>query len=159
MSYQKCCKAKAENDIQHQLKKGNQRFKGKCCSVTVIFLIYRTKLESGSAHAAGVFPPQLKDVFASASSVAMLPKQEEFDVVINREIKWDTFRSGGAADRSQQGGIRAPALLWKNQNTRRSGRNADECTSSTTNRKIRGAAHWPLLPLRQGIRKYNDDVL
>lgn len=36
-------------------------------------------------------------VHTSAASVAVLPEAEEFDVVINEgEIKWDTFRSGGA---------------------------------------------------------------
>ncbi|MEG2332925.1 MAG: PCRF domain-containing protein, partial [Bacteroides sp.] len=35
-------------------------------------------------------------VHTSASSVAVLPEAEEFDVEINEgEIKWDTFRSGG----------------------------------------------------------------
>ena len=36
-------------------------------------------------------------VHTSAASVAVLPEAEPFDVQINEgEIKWDTFRSGGA---------------------------------------------------------------
>ena len=36
-------------------------------------------------------------VHTSAASVAVLPEAEPFDVEINEgEIKWDTFRSGGA---------------------------------------------------------------
>ena len=36
-------------------------------------------------------------VHTSAATVAVLPEAEEFDVEINEgEIKWDTFRSGGA---------------------------------------------------------------
>lgn len=39
-------------------------------------------------------------VHTSAATVAVLPEAEEFDVEINEgEIKWDTFRSGGAGGR------------------------------------------------------------
>ena len=48
-------------------------------------------------------------VHTSASSVAVLPEAEEFDVEINEgEIKWDTFRCGGAG-----GQTRKQSRIWR----------------------------------------------
>ena len=51
-------------------------------------------------------------VHTSAASVAVLPEAEPFDVEINEgEIKWDTFRSGGAEAERKQGRIWCTSAL------------------------------------------------
>ena len=58
----------------------------------------RFKFESGTHRVQRVPDTESQGrIQTSAATVAVLPEAEEFDVVINEgEIKWDTFRSGGA---------------------------------------------------------------
>ena len=73
-------------------------FKEVVCSVTGDNVYGILKYESGVHRVQRVPATETQGrVHTSAASVAVLPEAEEFDVVINEgEIKWDTFRSGGA---------------------------------------------------------------
>mgnify|MGYP002601953514 CR=1 FL=1 len=73
-------------------------FKEIVCSVTGDNVYGILKYESGVHRVQRVPATETQGrVHTSAASVAVLPEAEEFDVVINEgEIKWDTFRSGGA---------------------------------------------------------------
>ena len=102
-------------------------------------------------------------VHTSAASVAVLPEAEEFDVVINEgEIKWDTFRSGGAGGQNVnkvESGVRL-RYIWKNPNTGIAEEILIECTETRDQPKNKERA---LARLRTFIydkehQKYIDDI-
>ena len=102
-------------------------------------------------------------VHTSAASVEVLPEAQEFDVEINEgEIKWDTFRSGGAGGQNVnkvESGVRL-RYMWKNPNTGVPEEILIECTETRDQPKNKERA---LARLRTFIydrehQKYLDDI-
>ena len=102
-------------------------------------------------------------VHTSAASVAVLPEAQEFDVEIHEgEIKWDTFRSGGAGGQNVnkvESGVRL-RYMWKNPNTGVPEEILIECTETRDQPKNKERA---LARLRTFIydrehQKYLDDI-
>ena len=102
-------------------------------------------------------------VHTSAATVAVLPEAQEFEVEIHEgEIRWDTFRSGGAGGQNVnkvESGVRL-RYNWKNPNTGEVEEILIECTETRDQPKNKERA---LSRLRTFIydkehQKYLDDI-
>ena len=163
--YQKYCESKGWSFAVTSFTEGTVGgFKEVIISVSGEGVYGILKYESGVHRVQRVPATETQGrVHTSAATVAVLPEAEPFDVHINEgEIKWDTFRSGGAGGQNVnkvESGVRL-RYIWHNPNTGASEEILIECTETRDQPKNKERA---LSRLRTFIydkehQKYIDDI-